>query len=149
MRNYYKERNYAHIPQIIPVPASVANSDSMYDVHKNVSHSFIPFKDVDGERDILISDVDLAFGSDPGIDAVVTPQQREQLRNGILNQPSLGSSGLSDDDLIDSVLPSGIEPSEAANIASSILSRVPEPASSEPAPSEPAPSEPAPSSTNS
>lgn len=108
---------------------ALAFSNSVYDVSKGITHSFVKVP-LDDEHVFvrLVSDVELAFSTDPSVTAICPPMVQNALRQRILNMPRGPVVPATDDELLDSV-PStfGLETSDAVKVASAVSDRFPSP----------------------
>lgn len=132
MENLYKKTNFGNNPPL-EVPSEVYDecakvSDAMYDRHRLISHGFIPVVLPNGTKlERLVGDVELCASDSPEVRAVVSSEFQERLRNGLLNQQRSPSRDgrVTDDELADSVIPSSLEPDEAAEYIKSVIGTSP------------------------
>lgn len=130
MKNRYKATNFSDAPAV-PVDdtsfSGIEISDSIYDAHRNISHAFVPETLPDGTSLMrVVSDVELCMSASPEIRSVVSSEYQQRLREGLLNQPrqSPRTGHVSDDDLIDHVIPQGLEHDESAVLAKMALDSI-------------------------
>lgn len=129
MRNLYLETNfrdsrsdYSDCEKI-----DLTRSNSMYDENVLITHGFITETLPDGSiMKRLVSDVEIAMSTSDSIKAVVSDEYQQQMRLGLLNQPRNPSrvGNVSDDDLIDEMIPVSAEPDEVAEFARYNLSEI-------------------------
>lgn len=123
--NRYKLRNFDHhhdgvfcssFFQSCDRSSDLAVSNSIYDRNRMITHGFI--KSDSYVR--LVSDVELAFSSDPSVLSVISPESQRNLRMSISHTPT-PSASFSDSELIESVLPTyGVERSDVVRMAESL-----------------------------
>lgn len=128
MENLYKKTNFGTHPRLEPDEAmsDISVSNAIYDKHRNLTHGFVDEIQEDGTvMKRVVSDVELAMSHSDSVRAVVSAEYQEKLRLGLLNQPkSQPREGrMSDDDLISSLVPTGLEHDEAAIYAKSVLDK--------------------------
>lgn len=126
--NRYFERHFSDEPCLPPDEAmvDVTQSNAIYDKHRFVSHAFVSEKLPDGTlRKRLVSDVELCASNFPTVRAVVTKEYQEKLKNKLVNMHSNSSNtNMSDDDLIASMIPQGLERDEIVDAIGSISPRL-------------------------
>lgn len=110
MLNHFKIRNFDHhhdnfsYLDVDDASPAIAFSNSVYDVSKGITHSFVHIQlDEDTSVTRLVSDVELAFSTDPSIVSICPPMVQSALRQGILNQPRGPVVPATDDELLNSV----------------------------------------------
>lgn len=128
MKNRYKLRNFDHHHDdfIVPMPFTGLDttvSDSIFEANKGVSHAFLHYPSSDDVSPVrLISDVEIAVGSDPVISSQFDNEYRSALLSSIENQPrSSRVPARSDDDLIAANVPNNLERDEALRYSKSAL----------------------------
>lgn len=102
LQRYYDNHRFKRVDVVTPL--SVAHSNSMYDKSKGLTHTFI--HTAKGEKDDnvrLIGDVEICMSNDPSVTSEFSPIYRAQLRNGLVNSKGAGLTGLTDDQLMDSI----------------------------------------------
>lgn len=128
MKNRFKLRNFDnhHDNYIVSMPFTgldTSVSDSIYENNKGVSHAFLHYPSSDESSPVrLISDVEIAVGTDPVISSQFDNDYRNALRASIENQPRASRiPARSDDDLIDANIPNNLERDEALRYSKSAL----------------------------
>lgn len=128
MKNRYKLRNFDHHHDdyIVPMPFTGLDttvSDSIYEDNKGISHAFLHYPSSDDVSPVrLISDVEIAVGSDPAISSQFDNEYRSALRASLENQPRASRvPARSDDDLIAANVPNNLERDEALRYSKSAL----------------------------
>lgn len=102
LQRYYDNHRFKRVDVVTPL--SVAHSNSMYDKSKGLTHTFIHTNKGGKDDNVrLIGDVEICMSSDPSVTSEFSPMYRSQLRNGLVNSKGAGSTGLSDEQLMDSI----------------------------------------------
>lgn len=125
MRNLFKFRNFDlhHESLRFSLPdLDLTVSNSLYDKNRGITHVIV--KD-SFKQERIISDVEICMSDSPEITSLFPAEYRSKLRAGIMSQsrPSDNrASNVSDDDLIDIVVPPSLERDEVSSMAKDRLS---------------------------
>lgn len=126
MKNLFKSRYFDdHMDNLIyDCPEmDFTESNTLYDINRGVTHMIV--KDSQ-KRERIISDVEICMSDSPEISALFSAEYRAKLRAGIMSQPRPADNrppNVSDDDLIDTVIPQRLERDELASVSKSRLDR--------------------------
>lgn len=108
MSNLYKSRNFSPRVEISPVIVEDENaliaSNSLYDKSKGLTHYFLHTnkgKEDDNVR--LICDVEIAMSNSEAVTSEFSPEYRQKLAMGLASAKGSGPTGLTDEQLMDSV----------------------------------------------
>lgn len=102
LQRYYDNHRFKRVD--VSTPLSVAHSNSMYDKSKGLTHTFIHTNK--GHKDDivrLIGDVEICMSNDLSVTSEFSPMYRAQLRNGLVNSKGAGPTGLTDEQLMNSI----------------------------------------------
>ena len=149
MSNIYKQRNFSKrnliAPSLVDTETAVILSNSLYDKNKGLTHYFLHTnKGKDDDEVRLICDVEIAMSQSVAVTSEFSPEYRQKLAMGLASAKGPGPSGLTDEQLMDSV-PCNVqlERDEIANFAKSeidsldsLASRVKAPKTTSPSPTE-------------
>lgn len=126
MRNIFKSRNFDrhHESLCYSCPdLDMTASNTIYDSNRGITHMIVK----DSQKcERIISDVEICMSDSPEITALFTAEYRAKLRAGIMSQsrPSdVRPAGVSDDDLVDLIVPHSLERDEVASIAKERVTR--------------------------
>lgn len=153
MSNIYKQRNFSKrnviVPSLVDTETAVILSNTLYDKNKGLTHFFLhTHKGKEDDEVRLIGDVEIAMSQSEAVTSEFSPEYRQKLAMGLASAKGSGPSGLTDEQLMESV-PCNVqlERDEIANFAKSEIDSLDSLAervkASEPTP--PSPPEPTPS----
>ena len=108
MSNIYKQRNFSKrnviVPSLADTETAVIHSNTLYDKNKGLTHYFLhTHKGKEDDEVRLIGDVEIAMSQSESVTSEFSPEYRQKLAMGLASAKGSGSSGLTDEQLMESV----------------------------------------------
>lgn len=112
MVNYFKQRNFdGHLDKgyfvdnsINTEPKHLNASNALYDQNAGLTHAFLHTNKGQSDDEVrLIGDVEICMSNAPEVTSVFSTEYRNRLRMGLVDTKSATPSGLTDEQLMESV----------------------------------------------